>query len=109
MSKGNNKNGLYVDTGLLRDHVSKLRAEKKLAARLYESVSAMRAVADPASIHRYDSALRDIEQMIEYFSAMANQLAHIDDEAVRLSHEMRGLIEDSSDLNQRIIAENSML
>lgn len=109
MSKDYHKNGLYLDTGLLRDHVSRLREEKKLASRLYENVVVMKTVADPMVAYQYDLVLRDIEQMIEYFNTMANQLAHIDDEAVRLSHEVRGMIEDSTDMSQRVAAESFAL
>lgn len=108
MSK-DNKNSLYVDIGLLRDHVSKLREEKKLASRLYENIAVMKTVADPMVAYQYDPVLRDIEQMIEYFNTMANQLTHIHDEAVQLSHELRGMIEDSTDLSQHIIAEKYVL
>ena len=96
------RNGLYVDTGLLRDHVSKLREEKKLASRLYENVVIMKAMADPMESYRYDAVLRDVAQLIEYFDAMAKQLAHVEDEAVRLSDSLRGIIEDSTALSQRI-------
>ena len=102
-------NGLYVDTGLLRDHVSKLREEKKLASRLYENVLVMKTMADPMVAYRFDSLLRDIGQLIEYFDAMANQLAHIDDEAVQLSYRLRDMIEDSTDLNRQITEKTFVL
>lgn len=108
MSKGNN-NGLYVDTGLLRDHISKLQKEKNLASRLYENIVAMKTVADPMEAHQYDLVLRDIERIIKYFNAMDSQLTHIVDEAVQLSNELRGIIVDSTDLSQRIAAENFAL
>lgn len=109
MSRSNNKNGLYVDTGLLREHISKLQEEKKLASRLYENIVAMKTVADPTVTYQYDSVLHEIEQVIEYFNAMANQLTHINDEAIQLSQELRGLIEDSTDLSQHITAESFVL
>ena len=109
MSKGYHKNALYVDTGLLRDHISKLRGEKKLASRLYEKIAVMKMTSDPTVAHQYDSVLRDIEQLIDYFNEMANQLAYIDDEAVLLSQELRGVIEDSTDLSQRITAKSIVL
>ena len=108
MSKGDH-NSLYVDTGLLRDHLSRLQEEKKLASRLYENIEVMKAMADPADIHRYYAVLRDVEQMIEYFNKMANQLAHIADEAVQLSHELQGLTQDSTDLSRRITAGKFVL
>lgn len=102
-------NGLYVDTGLLRDHVSTLREEKKLASRLYENIAVMKTVADPMVAYRYDAVLRDIEQMIEYFDKMANLLSHIDDEAVQLSYELGGIIKESADISQQIVTENFVL
>lgn len=108
MSKSNN-NGLYVDTGLLRDHISKLQKEKKIASRLHENIVAMKTVADPMLAYQCDLVLRDIEQIIEYFNAMGNQLTHTVDEAVLLSDELRGIIVDSTDLSQRIAAENFTL
>ena len=108
MSKDYN-NGLHVDTGLLRDHISKLREEKKLVFELHENIAAIKTVVDPMVAYQYDSVLRDIEQMIEYFDAMENQLARIHDEGVQLSHELRGMIEDSTDLSQRITTENFVI
>lgn len=109
MSKDYNRNGLYVDTGLLRDHISKLREEKKLASRLFENIAFMKAFADSAVVHQYDLALRDIDRMIEYFDAMANLLAHVCDDATQISGELRGVIENSTDLSRRIVAESIML
>lgn len=108
MSKGDH-NSLYVDTGLLRDHISRLQEERKLASRLYENIEVMKAMADPADVHRYNAVLRDIEQMIEYFNKMASQLAYIADEAVQLSHELQGLAQDGTDLSRRITAEKFVL
>lgn len=109
MSKAYHKNGLYVDTGLLRDHISKLQEEKNLAYRLYEEIAVMKIAADPTAVYRYDSVLRDIAQMIEYFNTMANLLTRVDDEAVQLSKELRGVIKDSTELNQHIVAEKFVL
>ena len=109
MSKSYNKNGLYVDTGLLRNHISKLQEEKKLASTLYNNIAAMKAMADPSVAYQYDSALRDAAQMVEYFRAMANQLTETDEEAIRLSRDVRGVIEDSTELIQRIVPKGFML
>ena len=98
-----------MDIGLLRDHISKLQEEKKLASRLYESIAGMKTVADPVMACQYDSVLCDIERMIEYFHAMSEQLAFIADEAVQLSYELRGMIADSTYLSQHITAENFVL
>ena len=109
MSKGYNKNGLFVDTGLLRDHVSKLREERKLASRLYESVAAMKSGADPTVAYQYDPILRDIERMAAYFGRMADTLSHVCDDANQLSKELGAMIKNESDLTRYISSKNFML
>ncbi len=109
MSKGGNYGGTFVDTGLLRDHVSKLRREKNIVSELYANVRAMRNLSDPTISYQYNSILRDIEQMIEYFERMASVLAHVDDEAVQLSLELRNLIESDTENTHRTISKTIML
>ena len=109
MSKDHHNSGLYVDVGLLRDHISKLREQKKLASGLYENIAFMRSAADPETAYRYDPVLRDIERMMEYFDAMAKLLAETADEATLLSHELRGMIRDSADLTLGIVNANIAL
>ena len=109
MINGNNISGLFVDTGLLRNHVSKLREEKKMATRLYENVVAMKTISDPTVTYQYDTILRDIEQLVEYFDRMAILLDDITDDAIRLSHEMGTLIEDDTASTRHIISDNYLL
>lgn len=109
MSEKGYNNRVYVNTGLLRDHVFKLREEKKLASRLYEYITIMKMVAGPMVAHQYDAVLRDIERMIKYFDAMADQLTRIDEEAVQLSHELGGIIVDSAELSRRITEKTFLL
>ena len=109
MSKGNHKNGLFVDTRFLRDHVSKLREEKKLASRLYEQVAAMKRCCDPAVSYQLDPILRDVNQLVEYFDKMAKVLDHVDDEAVRLSNELGEIIQDDTENLRRTTSDSYML
>ena len=97
MSKHYNKEGVFVNTGFLRDHVSKLREQRKLASRLYENVAAMKCSSDPSLAYQYNSMLRDAEQLMEYFSRMSKVLADVDDEVVRLSHVLGDVIQDGTD------------
>ena len=109
MSKDFNNDALFVDTGCLRDHVSKLREEKKLAARLYENVLVLRRLSDPSTSYQYNSILRDVNQMIEYFERMASVLNRIDDEAIRLSREIKHTIEEDTEATRYITAKELML
>lgn len=109
MSKGDNKSGLYVDTRFLRDHVSKLREEKKLAARLRENVLAMKAASDPTTSYRYDPIIRDVEQLLEYFRKMTDVLADVDDMAVQLSNDLGMLISEDEEKTRRVISSTLLL
>jgi len=104
-----NKSSLFVDTGLLRDHVSKLREKKKIATRLYENVMGMRNADDPTSSYRYDSILRDIEQLMEYFDRMATLLSNVGDDAIELSHKLNTLIKEDTEYTHYTISNNFLL
>ena len=109
MSKNYDTDGLFVDTGLLRDHVSKLHERKKTATRLYESVRSMRRADDPAFAYKYDSILQNIEQLIEYFTRMASALDKIEGDATELSQKIGRLIEEDTDDTRHTISNNFML
>ena len=102
-------NGLFVDTGLLRDHVSKLREERKLACKLYDTVAAMRKMSDPSLVPQYNRILRDVEQLIEYFGRMADLLSKTSDEAVQLSRQIGTLIQDETEYAHHVTNQNIML
>lgn len=109
MSKGYNKNGVFVDTGLLRDHVSKLREERKTAIKLYDSVAAMRNCCDPVDAYKYGSVLHDIEQLIEYLTKMSKLLDRASDGAARLSHELGERIEGETERTYHVSSRAFML
>lgn len=109
MSKRHNGDSLFIDTGWLRDHISKLREQKKLASRLYDNVLAMKHAGDPTEAYRYDPILRDIELLIEYFGRMATVLSRTDDEAVKLSAELGDLIQTGTEQTKHTIEQNFSL
>ena len=109
MSKGHHKNGLFVDTRFLRDHVSKLYEEKKMAAKLYETVVAMKQHSDPADVQRYDSILQDVDALLEYFGRMARLFAEIDDDVVQLENSLGRMIEDDTNRVRHTVSSTFML
>ena len=108
MSRGYNTNGLFVDTGLLRDHVSKLREQKKTASGLYEMLLAMRGADEPSAVGRYDRILREVERLVEYLGRMADVLENASDDAVEMSRELGGLIRDDAD-QVHYVASNALM
>ena len=109
MSKNRNKDALFVDTRFLRDHVSKLQEQKKLASRLYENVAAMKQADNPIVAYKYDPVLRDIRKLIDYFGRMADLLAEVDDDAIILSHRLAAMLEADSEQTQHTISNTFML
>lgn len=109
MSKSLRKSSLFVDTRLLRDHVSKLREDKKIASELYENVVKMKSLSDPSVADQYNSILYDINQMIEYFSRMADVLTNIGDNATELSHMFGEMITDDTERARHIISKTFFL
>ena len=104
-----NQDGTFVDTGLLRDHVSRLREQKKTARALYDNVAAMKRCSDPLEAAQYNPVLRDIERLIEYFDRMARVLSDAGDDAVRMSEMLGGMIEDQTAQTYHISSRTFML
>ncbi len=69
----------------------------------------MKRLSDPADAYQYNSILRDIQQMIDYFDGMAKTLDHIEDEAVELSHRIGKMIEEGTEKTRHTISKNFML
>jgi hypothetical protein len=107
VSRRSNSDGVFVDTGYLRDHISNLRNERKIALELYNTVKDMKANCDPSTAYQYDLILRDINQLVSYFESMARSLSHIDDQATQLSFTISDLIEDDTE-NTRRTASNAI-
>ena len=108
MRKGYSHGGLFVDTGLLRDHVSKLQNQRKIAERLRESLRAMQCISEPERLGQYKAVLRDVDQLCEYLTRMARLLDNAGDEAVVLSREIAAIIEEDA-AQTRYISSNTFM
>ena len=97
-----------VDTGLLRDHVSKLREEKKTATRIYNNIRMLRNCSDSSETGKYYSIINDIEQLIEYLDRMIKVLSDAEDNAIELSRTIGALIEDDT-YNTKSITSNAIM
>lgn len=109
MSKNHSRDDFFVDTGLLRDHVSKLRQQRKIASNLYANVLAMRNCSDPSVAYRYNPLLHDIELLIEYFDRMSRELSATADEAVIHSRQLGDMIEADTATTRHIVSNTLTL
>lgn len=108
MRKGHKHDGFFLDTGLLRDHVSKLQNQQKIAEGLRENLQAMQRVADPETYVQYKVVLRDVDLLCEYLTGMARALDNTGDEAVVLSREIAAMITDDT-VQTRYISSNTFM
>lgn len=108
MRNGYKHDGFFIDTGLLRDHVSKLQNQRKIAERLRESLQAMQRVAKPETFAQYKAVLHDVELLCEYFTRMARVLNNTGDKAVVLSREIAAIIEEDA-AQTRYISSNTFM
>lgn len=108
MIRGHNKNGLFIDVELLRDHIYKLREEKKIVERLYDSVMAMKSCSD-SMYGQENVVLCEIDHLLEYFARMINVLENAETEAIQLSHIIGGKIEEDTEQARRISLRSFML
>ena len=108
MRKGHKYDGFFLDAGLLRDHVSKLQNQRKIAERLRENLLAMQRVADPETFAQYTAVLRDVDLLCEYLTCMARALDNTGDKAVTLNREITAIIiEDAA--HTRNVASHALM
>ena len=110
MSKECSADGLFVDTGLLRDHVSKLRCQRKTATRLYETVKEMqRSCMDPTEASQYEPVLRNIRKLEDYLYKLVDVLECADDDATQLSYQLGVIIHDDAQWVHTVASSTLML
>ena len=109
MRRGRNRDGVFVDVGLLRDHISKLRRQYRTAEDLFASVNRLIRMADDDITHQHLSLHRDALQMCNYYEQMIRALSKVADEAVYVSYRIKHEIEDDTDRTRHISRRNLML
>ena len=87
----------YFDTRSLRDHVSDLREEFRVAQRLHETVKRVRDTGDPLLWQEYGRVLNRIGELQHYFERMIDVLDNAAFDAAKLSQELGKTIQDGTD------------
>lgn len=102
-------NAFFVDTRYLRDHVSALLDEKKIALQLYEQIKSMKNLDEPFLYQKYNLVMNDIDQLVGYFQKMAESLEYIEQEAIKLSGSLREIINEDAVKVNIAVSESFML
>lgn len=109
MRNGYKNDGFFIDTGLLRDHVSKLKNQRKIAEKLRESIQAMQRVAKPETFVQYKAVLREVDLLCEYLTRMVRALDHTGEKAVELSSKLTAMLVDDIEQTRHITSNELML
>lgn len=88
---------IYIDTRLLRDHVSIILEEKRIAQQLYSQVNQLKRSDESVFGPQCHEALSKIDTLIRYYQMMANALEEVGDNAVALSREISRILQDDTD------------
>ena len=91
------ENRFYLNTRLLRDHVSEVQDERRTAQRLKEAVRMTRDLGNPAAAGQYRRILESVDSLEGYFGRMANALETISDKGYQMYTRIGRMIEDDTD------------
>ena len=69
----------------------------------------MKRLSEPAEAYKYNSILRDVEQMVNYFSRMVTVFDQIEYEALGASRKIAAIIDNDTDRTRHINSKTFML
>ena len=87
---------IHIDTGLLRDQVSVIQEEKRVAQQLYDKVEMLKNLSEDGVRAQYQSILGRIDKMVQYYSKMAEAMEYVTDEALNLHRQLENLVHDDT-------------
>ena len=93
---------VYLNTRLLRDHVSRIQEERRTAQRLYESVRRAKELSDPTIESAYNGVLDDINALIRYFEKMEDAFDQIELKAIELNRTVQSLVQEGIDQTKEV-------
>ena len=99
---------IHIDTRLLREHVSVVLEQRRMAQQLYERVEALQRISEETSRAQYRTILHKIDRLIQYYQKMAEALGSIGDGAEALYRDISRLLSDDTDAAGRVLP-NTML
>ena len=99
--------GLYVNVGLLRDHIVDVAEQKHLAQQLLDKVNLLQRMDAEGPQDQYRILQKKISNLVEYHSRLETTLEEIAEKAVQLSHDIHNAVR--SDTDETIDAVNHYL
>ena len=88
---------IRINTRLLRDHVSAVREEKRLAQQLQNKVELLKRISGEGERPAYQYILGRVECLVRYYQKMADALEEVGDEAEYLYRQLAKRLRDEND------------
>ena len=86
---------LYAKPLSIQQHSNDIREEARTARLLCDQLRLAPRLAGPADLERYDTLIRQAEQITAYLQSMADTVDMMSTDLVRLSNEIGLMLEDS--------------
>lgn len=90
---------LFLDTKLLRQHVTQIERELRCAQTLYDHIETARNLTAEELRDSYSRLLEDTQCLVTYFRAMANVIDNVSTNAEQTVLRIGRLLQDMADSN----------
>lgn len=85
-------NGLYVNIGLLRDHIADVTDQKNLVQQILDKIVLLQRMDVEGPQDQYHLLQQRISNLVRYYRQLGITLDEIEEKAVLLSHDIRDAI-----------------
>ena len=96
--------GIHIDTALLREHVSVVQEEKRLAMQLQSQIELLKRISEVESVQQYQQILNKVDNLVQYYQNMADALDTAGDLAVEYYREIAAILQDDTDEAKSVIS-----
>lgn len=94
--------GVRIDIRLLRDYMSAVVEEKRLAQQLYSKVEGLCRMCDDSEKTRYYKLLRDVEVLLVYYARLEDSLQNVELNTIAIHNEITARLRDETDEVKRM-------
>lgn len=95
--------GVRIDLRLLRDYMSAVLKEKRLAQELYSKVEGVSRFSDDSSRLQYRKILSRIENLIHFYQRLGETLQGVEENTIAIHREIMTRLREETDEGKRVL------
>lgn len=95
--------GIRIDLQLLRDYMSAVLKEKRLAQQLYSEVEGVSRISDDSTILQYRQILSRVEILIQFYQKMEETLQGVEENAIAIHREIMARLREETDEGKHVL------